>query len=336
MRFLFLFFLFLIGCQKKESSPSLFSGHVMTIDYHIWIGDRLDKEQILCIDRLIEETFYEIDRTYNKWNPHSEISRINHLPAHVWMPLSPSLYSFLEQVQAFVLLSEGLFDPTVEPLQKVWKGRMEEGVLPSPEELQAIQSCVGWTNLQLKEGAILKKNEKTALDLGGIAKGLCVDLLIEKLQQQGIHHAFVEWGGEIKAIGRHPSGRKWKAYVSCLDNPDPQAAIAQIELENQAIATSGDYFQSWTIGSKTYCHVFNPQTLSPLEVKIGSVASATLLADTCVKADALAKVLMLFEKSEEAEAWIEELKKKDPSLNYWIACRAPLSVEKEETTGNPL
>jgi thiamine biosynthesis lipoprotein len=74
-------------------------------------------------------------------------------------------------------------------------------------------------------------------------------------------------------------------------------------------------------GEKTYCHIFNPLTLAPLEVKPGSVASASLLAPDCMTADALAKVLMLFDSSEEAQAWLEHLQRQLPDLACWIATR---------------
>ena len=136
----------------------------------------------------------------------------------------------------------------------------------------------------------------------------------------------MEWGGEIRTLGVHPSLRPWRVYISHLGNPDPNQAIAHINLINRALATSGDYFQYWEVTTekgekKIFCHIFNPLTLVPVEVKLGSVASASLLAKDCVTADALAKVLMLFNSAEEAQAWLENLRTHDPDLACWIATR---------------
>lgn len=326
MKWLIFSFLFLLSsCDSPNPTPTSFSGHVMTIDYHISIGDPLTQEKTKIIQKTIDDTFEEINQIYNKWNPSSEISLINTLPAHVWHPVSPELFLFLQKIDHFFFLSDGLFDPTIESLQKLWKERMEEGTIPSQKELEQIAPAIGWKKIHLKNNALLKEDGRTTIDLGGIAKGLCVDKLIEGLMKKGIQNAFVEWGGEIRAIGQHPSKRQWNIYISRLTNPDPNQAIAHIELNDQALATSGDYFQYWEVEvnqkKRTFCHIFNPKTLMPLEVKPGSIASATLLANDCVTADALAKVLMLFETVEEAQEWVKQLQKEHPSLGAWIVTR---------------
>lgn len=279
----------------------------------------------MAVQHVIDKTFLEIDEVYNKWNPQSEISRINALPAQTPHILSPSLARFLEKTDVLVKLSGGRFDPTVEPLQQLWKDKLMQGKIPSIAEVEGLRPCIGWHTLHLSNGILIKKEGATKLDLGGIAKGYCVDLLIERLHQLGLDHLYVEWGGEIRTLGRHPSGRPWRVFITRLGNPDPAHALATIELVDSALATSGDYFQNWTIttregAERSYCHVFNPHTLSPLEVKPGSIASASLLAPDCMTADALAKVLMLFDTQAEAMAWFEELQQRYPllALACWI------------------
>lgn len=319
-------FLFCCQSQPANRQPSRFSQTVMTIDYHIAIGDHLTGKKKDEIQGIIDATFHEIDAIYNKWNPNSELSRINRLPAHTPFILSPALYQFLIRLDAFVQLSGGRFDPTIEPLQQLWKTRLDSGTQPSGQEIEALKPCIGWHTLHVTDGILYKEDSRTQLDLGGAAKGLCVDLLIERLQAAGLSHLFVEWGGEIRTQGKHPSGRPWRIYISHLGDPDPSAAIAQLDLTNQALATSGDYFQCWKIKTVegqelTYCHILNPLTLAPLESKPGSIASASLLARDCVTADALAKVLMLFATIGEAHAWFEKVQAQFPEAACWLATR---------------
>jgi thiamine biosynthesis lipoprotein len=298
----------------------------MTIDYHISIGDHLSQQQKQQVQKIIHATFQEIDAIYNKWNPESELSQLNRLPAHTPQSLSPQLYQFLQRLDLLVHLSEGRFDPTIEPLQQLWKERLEQGKCPTQQEIDNLKPCLGWHTIHFANGIFSKDDERTQLDLGGVAKGLCVDLLVERLHHAGFNHLFVEWGGEIRTLGFHPSKRPWHVYISHLANRDPSQAIAHVELMDRALATSGDYYQYWQVISdggeeKLYCHIFNPLTLAPLEIKPGSVASASLLALDCVTADALAKVLMLFNTVEEAQTWLKEMQKEFPYLACWIATR---------------
>lgn len=310
----------------RDPVPSEFTGNVMTINYRILVGGTLSSSQKEIIQQIIQETFLEIDAIYNKWNPDSEISQLNRLSASEWRILSPQLLSFMQRTDQLVKLTEGRLDPTIEPLQELWKNHLENGTAPQEEEIMALSPCIGWDKIRFVGGLFYKADSRTQLDLGGIAKGYCVDLLVERLNQEGFTQLYVEWGGEIRTSGYHPEGRPWRVYISRLENPDPNQAIARLNLINQALATSGDYFQYWTIRSAdgdplTYCHIFNPKTLQPLLVKPGSVASASLSAKDCFTADALAKVLMLFDTAEEAQHWFKHLQDTDPSLACWIITR---------------
>lgn len=298
----------------------------MTIDYKILVGDPLSLEKKLQIQKIIDATFQEIDDIFNKWNPSSEISCLNGLPANTARLLSPQLANFLVQCDNLVCISEGRFDPTIEPLQKLWKKHLELGKIPSNQEIEALKPFIGWNTIHFANGVFLKDHAHTQLDFGGIAKGLCVDMLIERLHLAGLNSLYVEWGGEIRTLGFHPSHRPWRVYISHLDNIDPSQAIAHVDLVDCALATSGDYFQNWKIRTENgkeriFCHILNPLTLTPLEIKPGSAASASLKASDCLTADALAKVLMLFDDPADAKQWIGKLQEKNPEIVCWIAVR---------------
>lgn len=325
--------LLLYGCS---SSPSFqpqkgalltsFTGVAMTVPYRIVVGRAMNREEENLVEKTILETFQEVDRIYNKWNPHSEISIINRLPAATAHRLSHEMRAFLKRVDHLVQLSQNRFDPTVEPLQQLWKRHLERGDVPREEEIEALKPVIGWHTLRIEEGVLLKKEGGTQLDFGGVAKGYCVDLLVENLRALNLESLYVEWGGEIRTAGFHPEKRPWHVCIGC---PSPQGSpylIGECDLVESAIATSGDYFQYWQVQGADgqaicYCHIFNPKTLMPLEVKKGSVASASLLASDCLTADALAKVLMLFPSAEEAEEWAEGLRARDPRMRFWIVKR---------------
>lgn len=326
---IFLPFLLLVAsCSQKESvqEPKHLSGVAMTVPYKILIGHSLSTTELDKIQAIIQSTFHEIDTIFNKWNPDSELSRLNQQQKEDPLLLSPSLYKFLEKTDTLVKMTNGRFDPTVEPLQQIWKKYLEKGVLPPQELIESIRPAIGWNTLTFKEGYCVKAHSLTAIDLGGIAKGHCVDLIVERLEKAGFSQLYVEWGGEIRTQGNHPSGRPWRINISRLSDQNPENALYSLDLVNQSIATSGDYYQFWTVSgekgsTKTFCHIFNPITLMPLEVKKGSVASASLVAEDCLTADALAKVLMLFDTVQEAEEWIKEIQITHPSIGCWIVTR---------------
>lgn len=289
-----------------------FSGIAMTIPYHITIGGHFPEE---TIKEVINDTFSEVNQIYNKYNPSSELSRLNALKANEKMELSLEMTRFLQLVDRVVQATEGRFDPTIEPLQAIWKMRMEEGTLPDSLEIENLLPAIGWHHIHFQDGVFYKDHSSTSMDFGGIAKGYCVDLLAERLKKLGIHHFLVEWGGEISSFGKHPSRRSW--YVG-IPSPNQVGVAMRIPLRNQSLATSGDYFQTWTVQDKVYTHILHPKTLAPLEPKKGSIASSSVIADTCTMADALATTAMLFETPTLAEEWIEQMKKERLASAIWV------------------
>lgn len=308
---------------SPSTQPSTFDGNAMTIDYHIVVNSTNGDQKL--IKELITDTFNEIDQIYNKWNPDSEISRINRSRAYEVISISPELEHFLHLTNTMVEMSGGRFDPSIEPLLQIWKDHLEIGKVPSTTEIEAILPAVGWSHLHFAEGKIFKEHDKTSLDFGGIAKGYCVDLLIERIVEAGFDHVLVEWGGEIRAHGRYSEERPWKVFVSGIDDMDPQHAFAQINLENQSVATSGDYIQKWSVLQNdkeiVYFHIIDPRTAKPLESTQSSVASATVVAPTCLLADVLAKSAMMHPSLLEARAWADEMSKRYPNIKFWLFSR---------------
>ncbi|MCH9626409.1 MAG: FAD:protein FMN transferase [Chlamydiales bacterium] len=234
------------------------------------------------LQEIVLATFEEIYSVFNNWNPESEISKLNALPANQPTELSPPLADLLQRVDHLVTLTEGRFDPTVASI----KERLLKGKLTQPS------LCVGWKTVHIDKSCFWKEHGETSLDLGGAAKGYAVDLITERLQSAGYQNLYVEWGGEIRTAGSHPTGRPWKVAIR---------GGKTLKMRDQAIATSGSYFQNWTIDGDHYTHIIDPARQQPLQDP--PIISASVVSSSCFEADALATALMLFPSVKEAKAW---------------------------------
>lgn len=327
--FLLLLFYFCVSCaqQEQEAITTIFTGNAMTIDYKVIIGAKLSEKQQILAQKKIREVFEEVNAVYNKYNPESELSHINQLKANEKTVLSPQLEMLLKLAGEIAIVSEGRFDPAIEPIQKVWRSKLEQGNLPSQSEIAEAARSAGWDKLHFSDGVIFKDHDSTSLDLGGIAKGYCVDLLVEGLNSLGFPDLYVEWGGEIRASGRHPSNRPWTIFISRLGDTDPSKALAILPLNEEAIATSGDYLQNWTVrnpedgSSTTYFHIFDPRSALPLKTSAKSIASASVKAPTCALADGLATAAMMFDSVEAAQEWAERIQSQNPKITFWFATK---------------
>jgi thiamine biosynthesis lipoprotein len=323
MKFLiFICFILLFACSPTEH-PTSFQGVAMTIEYKILIGKQnLTLEDQNRIEGIIASTFGEVHAIYNKWNPNSELSKLNQIAAHTTVELSPKLAHLLQLTDEVVTLSNGLFDPTIEPIQRLWKTKLQVGAIPTQQEINSLAPAIGWSKIHFTSETFSKDHQGVSLDLGGIAKGYAVDLLVQNLNEAGFPDLLVEWGGEMRATGNHPSGRPWKIFISAFGDPTPEKALGYVELHNQAIATSGNYLQFWIVEenheSVTYFHIINPKNLRPLKIGPKSIGSASVLAETCSLADGLATVAMMFSDKQEAQNWASEIRIKYPDLKFWF------------------
>jgi len=290
-KFCLLILCFLCSC-KHTQEPTRFEGCAMTIPYCIQVGDPLTKKQNERIQGIILEIISQIHAVYNNWNPDSEISQLKKLPAYQPFQISEPLAQFLTFVGQIVERTEGRFDPTVDPLQHIWKKNLQNGVLPEQSILDSLIQATGWDHVHLEGKTFWKDEALTSLDLGAVAKGYAVDLMTEALQAEGFTSLYIEWGGEIRTVGKHPHHRPWTVGIE---------GLFPIPLENESIATSGTYIQNWSVDGISYTHIIDPRTCRPLQNC--PITSVSVIAPTCAEADALATALMLFPSPEEARSW---------------------------------
>ena len=178
--------------------------------------------------------------------------------------------------------------------KKLTKGRFDPGL--------GVQLKLFKTTSQLPSGYYPR-----AYDLDGMLKGYTIDRIVEKLTEKGYRNMYVEWGGDLRVQGHHPKGRKWQVLIE----------DEVIELEDEALATSGCKEQIWEIDSHSYTHIMNPLTGEMLKVEEGIVHQVSVRAPTGAFADALATAAMACETFEEASAFADEIKE-EYGVDFWI------------------
>jgi thiamine biosynthesis lipoprotein len=325
--FLFCFVLSFSSCSEAPkpslNSPLEISGEAMGMGYSIILPAPESIEEEQAIFSIIEETFLEIDTVYNNWNPNSEISQLNNLKAGERKNISSKLAVLLSLSNEAFLLTEGRFDPTVGPVKEKWLESLSQGKALSQEEVTEVKQLVGWDKIHIENGEFFKDIDGIKIDLGGIAKGYGVDLLYERLSSQNTKPAFVQWSGEIRASQQHPHSRPWKVQIlSPEGSVFSENQLDLINLEDQSIATSGDYLQAWPVvdelgNVEVYTHIVDPRTCHTLKHSKYQVTSFTVLADSCAFADALATAGMMFSSAQELRGWTNSIKQSHPKLVFW-------------------
>lgn len=223
----------------------------------------------------------EVHRLMSFHEADSDVSRLNRTASSTAVPVHPWTYEVMEVAVEINHRSAGAFDVGVAPtLQQL-------GQLPPDEEV----ASTSVTRIPMAEAIeLLADNHirfthpSVRIDLGGIAKGFAVDRAIDALRGQGVRSAIVNAGGDLAAFG--PEART----IHVRDPRSPDKLICQVEVSNQALASSGRRFDPFcSTVPRMDSAVIEPMTRMPAH----AVHGATVRAPSCIIADALTKVVML-------------------------------------------
>ncbi len=188
--------------------------------------------------------------------------------------------------------TEGAFDPTIGILVNAWDFG-PEGRVTSLDSLKidSLLVSVGMDKVILRGERILKTHANTFIDFNALAKGYAVDVFAEFLDEKGFENYLVEIGGEIRGKGSNIVKQKpWRIGVEDPNFDDTQSYSKVIVLQNEAMATSGSYRKyKLDENGNRYAHIIDTKTGYPHK---SNVLSVSILADSCMEADAYATALM--------------------------------------------
>ena len=204
----------------------------------------------------------------------------------------PELLNVWQRAHGICHLTGGAFDATVLPLVRLLESRSNpEGELELPEsDLREALALVDTEAVYAGRDGMRLERQGMGLTLDGIAKGHIVDAMSAVLLRAGCENHLINAGGDILARGHKAPGVFWRVAV---EDPEKRGHYPQVlELYNQAIATSGGYEMHYDAEGRHH-HLLDPSTgRSPV------LGSMSVLAATCMQADALATGLSVLPAGE--------------------------------------
>jgi thiamine biosynthesis lipoprotein len=199
----------------------------------------------------------EVDETMSPYRPRSDLSRVNeraHLEA---VRVGQPLLDVLERAAEVSELTEGAFDVTFASVGRYYDYRT--GVRPDAKTIADKLPAIDWHHVHIDRdrSEIRFSREGVSIDLGGIAKGYAVEQAIARMRRHGILHGQVTAGGDTRLLGDRV-GRPW--IIGIQDPRDDTRLVTRIPLEDEAIATSGDYERYFDEDGIRYHHIIDPDS----------------------------------------------------------------------------
>ncbi|MEG0888343.1 MAG: FAD:protein FMN transferase [Bacteroides sp.] len=245
----------------------------------------------------IEAELKRFDGSLSPFNDTSVISRINRNEEIVADSFFTKCFDRSMEVSKE---TQGAFDITIAPLANAWGFGFKQGAFPDSATIDSLLEITGYQKVKLENGTVIKQDPRIMLSCSAIAKGYSVDVVANYLNSKGIKNYMVDIGGEIVAKGRNPKNNLWRIGInkpiddSLSVNQEIQTILA---LTDVGLATSGNYRNFYYKDGKKYAHTIDPRTGYPVQ---HNILSATVVAEDCMTADALATAFMVMglEKAE--------------------------------------
>ena len=279
----------------------------------LWLGTLVDiaaeASSACALESGVSAAFAAIARVHRALSAHdrdSELSRVNRGAVHAWQRTSCDLRAVLECALDVAARSRGTFDPTIGRDMAALGYIRAEGpprgancapaggsAAAKPQAWGSWGSCylpwttdfgtsASWRDIELR-GHRVRFARPLALDLGGIAKGYAVDCAVAALRDAGVDRACVNAGGDLRVFGDQSE------TVHVRTGGRHGALLALCAITDGAVATSAYGGQRVSAGGRFATPLIDPRVRLP----VMSTRTVSVVAPTCMIADALTKVVAL-------------------------------------------
>ena len=287
--------LLLISCNVDSSNYKRIQGDAFGTTYQVIVQSESNSSKI---KQSIDSIFEVVNNSMSTYRSNSIISKVNQSQNPV--KVDSHFIEVFKKSKDIWKLSNGYFDPTAGSIVNLY-GMGPNNKLQSINKykIDSVMQYVGLDKVYLnQQNFIVKTDENVYIDFNAIAKGYSVDLIKNLLININSNNFLIEVGGELITMGVNEKNKKWKVAIQ---NPvDLNSYYSEITLDGMSLATSGNY-RKFRLDSETgvrYAHIVNPVNGQSMS---NNILSASVIANSCIEADAWATSLMLMEPMEAIE-----------------------------------
>lgn len=240
-----------------------------------------------------------LDALLSTGNENSEIYQLNQ---NGEATLSEEGGYLVERALELYKKTEGAFDIAIYPVMQAWGFPTQDYHVPDDDTLKEKLALADASKVNYDKDTrkIFFDQDGMEIDLGGIAKGYTSSQIMQIYQDCGVTSGLVNLGGNVQALGCKTDGSKWRVAIQSSDDTEEYLGI--LEIEDQAVITSGGYERYFEEDGVTYHHIIDPATGYPAD---SGLISVTIVSDDGTLADGLSTSLFIMGEEKAAQFWRE-------------------------------
>lgn len=278
--------------EETEASKDLFAMDTyMTLTAY---GEHAQE----AVDKAAERV-EALDALLSTGNEDSEIYQLNQ---NGEATLSKEGGYLVERALELYKKTEGAFDIAIYPVMQAWGFPTQDYHVPDDDTLKEKLALADASKVKYDKDTrkISFDQDGMEIDLGGIAKGYTSSQIMQIYQDCGVMSGLVNLGGNVQALGCKTDGSKWRVAIQSPDDTEEYLGI--LEIEDQAVITSGGYERYFEEDGVTYHHIIDPATGYPAD---SGLISVTIVSDDGTLADGLSTSLFIMGEEKAAQFWRE-------------------------------
>ena len=289
MRKILILFVLFATCSKHEIV--IIDGQALGTYYRIKYLD-LGHDKV-NFQKGIDSILKVINSSMSTYIPSSDISKINSGDSTI--VVDEHFEKVFQKANLMWYKSQGYFDPTVGSWVNAYGfGPNKKLKKIGLKERDSLMKITGWPRIRLtKEKRVIKDDSNIFIDFNALAKGYTVDQINSYFEKKGSKNHLIDIGGELVSRGKNLiTNKMWSVGIEKPTETLPRKIFDIIELNNEALATSGNY-RKYRLDNETnqkYVHSINPLNGRPAR---SNILSVSVKAEDCMTADAYATSLMV-------------------------------------------
>ena len=290
MRKILILFVLFAACSKHEIV--IIDGQALGTYYRIKYLD-LGHDKV-NFQKGIDSILKVINSSMSTYIPSSDISKINSGDSTI--VVDEHFEKVFQKANLMWYKSQGYFDPTVGAWVNAYGfGPNKKLKKIGLKERDSLMKITCWPRIRLtKEKRVIKDDSNIFIDFNALAKGYTVDQINSYFEKKGSKNHLIDIGGELVSRGKNLiTNKMWSVGIEKPSETTlPRKIFDIIELNNEALATSGNY-RKYRLDKETnqkYVHSINPLNGRPAR---SNILSVSVKAEDCMTADAYATSLMV-------------------------------------------
>lgn len=257
------------GPQKYSANSFDYFDTVTTVTGYADSQEDFDRVADSVMEELGE--YHRLYNVYLRYDGVNNLCTVNDLTdgVHPTVTVDRRIIDLLLYAKEVYRQTDGMTNVAMGSVLKLWHDHRTVGTdnpaaatLPPMEELKeaAKHTDINDVVIDEEQSTVHLADPLMRLDVGAVAKGYAVECIARRLEQEGVAGYVLNVGGNVRAVGAKPDGTGWTVGV---ENPDGEDYLAYLQLDTQALVTSGSYQRYYLVDGVPYHHIIHPDTLMP-------------------------------------------------------------------------